>query len=251
MLGLGQLDAISILGVDGAVKTTLQCPRCSARRIWNVRNAVEHSEVGPVPLGQPQGLNPLEACICADCGFTVWYAAQPRRLAPDPEGAVVELDDHRLRCESCRSRDHLLVARFEEVEHSPSAWVVPLAVLHERGVASGTFAVVICRDCGRLTWFACEFSSEKLPHLEHGCLRCSAAALVTIDPVEEVGGHKLPIAIRGRREIGRFRLEVCVACGATDWFGEHFGRLRADGRDILLLEGTAKPAPARDKTPYR
>jgi len=233
------------------MKSSIQCPRCNARRIWNVRNALEHSVQGPSPLGEPQGLNPLEVFMCAECGFTEWYTAQPKSLDPHPDAAVVELNDHRLCCRSCQSREHLLVARFEEVEaKSPVAWVVPLAVWPERGIASGTFAVVICRDCGILTWFACDLQSPSL-EVDRSCDRCGAASLARVERVEEVGGHTLPIAMRGRREIGRFHLDVCVACGFTDWFGERFARLTADGRDIFLLEGVAKPASTRDKTPYR
>jgi predicted nucleic-acid-binding Zn-ribbon protein len=232
------------------MKTSLQCPRCSARRIWYVRNALEHSAAGPALFGAPQGLSPLEVFMCADCGFSEWYTTQPKSLAPRPDAAMVELNDHRLCCRACRSREHLLVARFEEVEQSPSAWVVPLAVWRNRGVASGTFAVVICRDCGVLTWFACDLQAPS-SQVERSCDRCGAASLARIDRVEEVGGHTLPIAMQGRREIGRFRLDVCVVCGFTDWFGERFARLTADGRDILLLEGVAKPPSAPDKIPYR
>jgi predicted nucleic-acid-binding Zn-ribbon protein len=237
------------------MKTTLECPRCSARRIWYVRNALEHSDDGPTLLGAPQGLSPMEVFICGECGFSEWYTAQPRSLEPRPDAAMVPLNDHRMSCRSCQSRDHLLVARFEEVERlpavPPNSWVVPLAVSrNSRGVASGTFAVVICRDCGILTWFACDMTPPPAK-LARGCRRCGAEALARIDRVEEIGGHALPIAMHGRREIGHFHLEMCVVCGLSDWFGERFSRLVADGKDILLLQGVAPPPSAPDKIPYR
>jgi hypothetical protein len=251
------------------MKHSLECPRCAGRKIWNLRNAKEHSATGPAPLGAPQGLAPMETFLCAACCYSQWYTEQPSALQPDPGAAVVDLNDHRLRCADCDSREHLLAARFVEAgdrHRWPKAewrgnelvWhaqveTLPLAVLYEREVARGSFAVVACRSCGLLSWFACDI--RDLPSsVERDCARCGAAPLGRVPRVEEVGGHRLPIAWRGRREIGHFHLDVCTACGFTDWFAERFifERLVADGREVLLLEGQRpRTPPPRDRNPYR
>jgi hypothetical protein len=230
------------------MRQSLTCPRCAGQKIWNLRDACEHSHDGPRPLGEPQSLDPIELFMCAACGYAQWFAAQPRSLRPSPGATIVELSDHRMIC-GCGEREHLLIARFEEVELSRRTWVVPLAVFRERGVPAGSFAVTACRSCGRMSWFACELPSIA-PNLEGACRRCRAARMMEVKKVEEIGGHKLPLVLRESGEIGQFRLELCLACGYTDWFGERYAKLHANGRDVLILEGkgTRDEGP---RNPYR
>jgi predicted nucleic-acid-binding Zn-ribbon protein len=237
------------------MKHSLHCPRCGCRRIWNVRNVREHVTEGSAPLGRPQHLDPLEAMICADCGYVEWYASQPRALQPDGLAAIAPLNDHRLHCQSCDAREHLLIARFEEmVSSTPQPWTttrgVPLAVLFEKKVPAGTFAVVVCVECGLMSWFACDLPSLAA-EIERPCARCGALWLAPVERVEEVGGHRLPITMKGVRGVGHFSLEICIACGFTDWLGRELHRLHDDGKDLRLLEGKGEAAARPERTPYR
>ena len=100
-----------------------------------------------------------------------------------------------------------------------------------------------------MSWFACELEGVA-PNLEGACRRCNAARMVGVKRVEEIGGHKLPLLLRESKEVGQFRLEICLACGFSDWFAERYAHLEANGREVLLLEGKG----ARDngpRNPYR
>jgi hypothetical protein len=246
------------------MKHSLTCPRCSGCRIWNLRNAAEHCASEPSPLGAPQGLAPIESFLCDGCGFSEWYAAEPTLLRPNPGASMIELNDHRMSCQRCESRDHLFVARFEEaIWRRPELkgvwsagrliWQQPTTVLNAPlEVCGGTLAVVICRSCGFMSWFACGALDSSIERIERSCARCGTAPLERVPSVKEADDRRLPLLWHGQQEIGHYRLDVCGGCGFTDWFGVGYGKLVADGREVFLLEGKApSAAPTRGGTPYR
>jgi hypothetical protein len=236
------------------VKHSLACGRCGQRRIWNLRRVLEHSAGGPKQLGSLQGLSPMEAFICDACSYTEWYSAEPALLRAYPELAIVDVHDDRLRCVHCDGRDNLLIARFQEAPDRMLEVPLPLAVLRARGVAKGTFAVIACRGCGLFRWFACEFPRDTSPQGEvaRPCARCGDQPLQLVPSVLEMSEVKLPLIWASDGPRGHFRLEVCTACGFTDWFAEGTRGLQADGVHTYFLVGH-KPVPPRkrDNGPYR
>jgi predicted nucleic-acid-binding Zn-ribbon protein len=98
------------------MKRTLQCPKCSSRRLWQIDSVLQvdaSGEMGDRTITTPLGLTaarigeggsslrmstigPLAACTCHDCGYTEFYArefgAVLAHLAADPRNGVRYID---------------------------------------------------------------------------------------------------------------------------------------------------------------
>jgi predicted nucleic-acid-binding Zn-ribbon protein len=260
------------------MKQSLTCPRCAHRRIWRVPEIQEHGPGGRAqPLGAPQGAGPFELFVCAACGYAEWYASAPQSLAARPALAVIELVDYRLPCHECGLHGHVLVARFLEARRTPLLTTqvvpvpgirltddiitpaesrittrysehVPLAVIRSHGVADGSFAVTICRHCGIGAWYACDFRGASCDPVSEACPRCKSADRVRVPLFKEEDGKKLPVVFAWRAH-GSFRLDVCRACGFTEWFAE-LGDIHPGRHGVTLLEGVSTSSP-RERNPYR
>jgi predicted nucleic-acid-binding Zn-ribbon protein len=258
------------------MKQSLKCPRCAHHRIWYVPQVQEHGLAGHAqPLGAVQGIDPFELFVCASCHYAEWYSPSPRALLADPDHAVIELSDYRLPCHGCGLHGHLLVAQLLEARRKLTPTLtsqrvplpairfvdgaragsmiaeilsreVPLAVTNAHGVAEGSFAVTLCRNCGLAGWYACNFRGDGCAAVGEACPRCKAGDRVGIPLVKEEDGKKLPVVFAWR-ERGSFRLDVCRACGFTEWFAD----LSDVKPGLKLLEGNAATGPARERNPYR
>ena len=87
------------------MKKTLQCPKCSERRILEISRVkdkapgegggvlsiLSHVKEDGLGLGEWENEGVFRAFVCASCGFTEWYVDNPETLPID--GEVIRLHE--------------------------------------------------------------------------------------------------------------------------------------------------------------
>ena len=87
------------------MKKTLQCPKCDSRKLWRIETMVERGhradQTHPMALtvehrrwtlGE-KATGTFETFICAECGYTEWYASGLDKLEAAPGKGVHFIDN--------------------------------------------------------------------------------------------------------------------------------------------------------------
>jgi len=198
----------------------------------------EHEDGVLAPLVAGEGCGVLSTCVCAGCGYTVWYAAAAH--GPVAIGHP---------CSDCGSIELATAGELRE-EHG---WTpIHIALGH------GRLELAVCRVCTRLRFTAQDIPMRDFAWADGVCRWCGAFCVQSRDPVDERvmwGLHRpLPVAYHhglfGEHRRGRFALRICRGCGDTEWRAEHLDELREDARaGVRLLE--RKAAVGEQGGPYR
>ena len=227
------------------------CIKCGEPARWRVREMQEHAFFETKPLGELDGVAPLDALICKACGHTLWYSCSTE-LSEDND-KVRRVVDERARCSDCDSAPHLRVAVLHEWPSTPLASATELTVwpFTDRE-KRGRFSLLVCDQCRRCEWFAWGLGDD--PQVgsadDEPCARCNVSARRTIDPFREQGSEPLPVTVLDGKSVGKFAVHFCVACGFTEWYARGIERLRADGTYVIHIQGERPAVPAAGG-PYR
>jgi hypothetical protein len=71
-----------------------------------------------------------------------------------------------------------------------------------------------------------------------------------IYPFREHGSEALPVAVIEGKSVGELAVRFCGACGFTEWYARRIERLRADGNNVMHIQGERPAVPAAGG-PYR
>jgi len=85
------------------LKKTLQCPKCDSRKLWRIETMPDRGQFDrPHPMAvtvehgrwRPReiAVGTFETFICAECGYTEWYASGLDKLEAAPDKGVHFID---------------------------------------------------------------------------------------------------------------------------------------------------------------
>jgi hypothetical protein len=186
----------------------------------------------------------LETLICADCGFTLWYA---HSFHPDEWVNLPQDDDGRSPCPGCLKTQCWYVSPVEEQggDGEPTPLRAPLEWASHSGDAK--FSARVCAGCGRLRWtvnpvdVTNHFASDP-------CGRCGHRERCRIASVSDDGSRwNGVLRVHAAKAIGKWTAEACVGCHHIDWFASHFEKLSAADSGVELVERQTRLAGG----PYR
>jgi predicted nucleic-acid-binding Zn-ribbon protein len=171
--------------------------------------------------------------ICCACWHVAWRAKPPIDHLPALDAPRIV--DERLECRDCGGRPHQLIAKMHESPTRPAAaTTTTLSVVRRQiGARAGQFATIVCEQCGRLEWFACDVSAFDGNAFDEPCRRCKSAAMRSVRPFREEDGRPLPVTVELGVGRGELELRWCDECGACDWRAHDVAKLAAKHKQIV------------------